>query len=306
MTGIVIRGSRNIFTVRLDGTVSDIECRLKGKVLKTKLEYLNPLAPGDRVVIDRDKIDFAQGRITAVEDRKNILTRIKQKGQRPQVLACNIDLVLCVTSPEQPPFRPRFLDRALLQADIAGIPAVIVCNKSDLFNNDPDTECRLKDFQRLGYTVIRVSATIGTGISELYARIAGTCTVLLGQSGVGKSSLIKALSPDTDIRIGLLNQKYDRGNHTTVMAELLNITSDTQTHIIDTPGIRTLIPAGIAADELIHYMHDCAPLAGTCQYGLSCLHINDPGCSIIAAVKTGAIHPDRYTSFLRIRDDLAR
>jgi ribosome biogenesis GTPase len=120
---------------------------------------------------------------------------------------------------------------------------------------------------------------------------------------VGKSSLLNVLLPELNIKTGGINQKYDRGNHTPVLASMVEINADTQ--IIDTPGIRRFVPDGIKADELIHHMWEFAPLAGKCSFGLSCSHRREPGCKIMEAADAGIIHEDRYTSFLRIYDELA-
>jgi ribosome biogenesis GTPase len=229
-----------------------------------------------------------------------------------QLLAANVDLVLCVTTPCSPPFRPRFLDRTLLQADIAGIRPVIVCNKSDLAAErpDPDVDERLEDYIRIGYEVLWVSAHSGEGLAELRTLLEGRLSVLVGQSGVGKSSLVNALIPGQETRVGAINEKNDRGNHTTAMSILLTLPSigdkaSAGTFIIDTPGIRRLLPDGITADELLLYMREFSPLAGKCTYGMSCSHRTEPGCKIMEAVYAGVIHEDRYESFLRIQDELS-
>ena len=295
--GLVVRGSRNLFTVRVNG--GEIECRIKGKVLKGVEGYYNPLSPGDVVEIE-------DGQIVALEKRQNEFARYNQKGQAPQLLAANVDLVVCVTSVSSPPFRPRFLDRALLQADAAGIPAAIVCNKYDLAQDgeDPDTEERLSDFQRIGFPVFRLSVLSGEGLDEFKQFISGKFSVLVGQSGVGKSSLVMALIPGLEIKTGAVNEKFNRGNHTTTQGVLLEA-SDSKTRIVDTPGIRRFAPAGIHPDDLILYMREFAPLAGKCSYGLSCSHETEPGCKIMEAVHAGVIHEDRYESFLRIRKELS-
>jgi ribosome biogenesis GTPase len=283
-----------------------LECRLKGKVLKGVEGFYNPLAPGDRVRFEPDAAHDGTGLILGLEERRNLLTRFNQKGQSPQLLAANVDMILCVTTPASPPFRPRFLDRALAQGEIANIPTVIVVNKYDLSEDDPDVEERLEDFSRIGYRVLRVSAKTGEGMEKFRKLVRDRLSVLLGQSGVGKSSLVNALVPGRNIRVGAINEKYDRGNHTTTLSlmEAIPGLGDTGTYIIDTPGIRRFVPHGITGDDLVHYMREFAPLAGTCTYGHSCSHVTEPGCKILEAVSAGVIHEDRYESFLRIRDEL--
>jgi ribosome biogenesis GTPase len=296
LKALVVRGSRNVFILRTDE--GEIECGIKGKILKGVEGYYNPLAPGDIVEIEG-------GQIIGLEKRRNGFARFNQKGQSPQLLAANVDIILCVATPVSPPFRPRFLDRILLQADYAGIPPALVINKYDLADDDPDTEERLEDFIRIGIPVFRVSALAGTGLEEFRDFIKGKFSVLVGQSGVGKSSLVKTLIPDLEIRTGTLNEKYDRGNHTTTQPVLLDVPGLVGTRIIDTPGIRRFAPERIPPEDVIFYMKEFAPLAGKCSYGLSCSHETEPGCKIMEAVHAGVIHEDRYESFLRIKDEMA-
>jgi ribosome biogenesis GTPase len=139
-------------------------------------------------------------------------------------------------------------------------------------------------------------------MDDLRSFIAGKKTVLLGQSGVGKSSLINALAPAFKMRTGLLNEKYDRGTHTTTLSVMLEL--ENQTFIIDTPGIRRMVPYGVTAADLILYMKEFAPFAGQCAFGHSCSHRSEAGCKILEAVTAGVIHEDRYESFVRIQDEL--
>jgi ribosome biogenesis GTPase len=301
MKGLIIRGTKNIFTVKSErGDI--IECRLKGKVLKTSEDFYNPLAPGDFVLYDDDPLHSGTGLITSLVTRKNAFTRFNQKGQSSQLLASNVDLLCCITTPASPPFRPRFLDRVLLQGEKADIPTIIICNKQDLSDDEIDVEERLEDYIRIGYPVFRVSAKTGEGMEALTSYVQGKSSVMLGQSGVGKSSLINALI-GVDIKTGIVNEKYDRGNHTTTLAALYEMPNNTGI-IIDTPGVRQLIPDGIDAADVILYMKEFAPLAGKCSYGMSCSHETEAGCKIMEAVHAGVIHEDRYESFLRIKEEL--
>ena len=303
LKGLVIRSSRNIITARIDtqGGTKELECRIKGKVLKGGDDLYNPIAPGDWVVLEREK-DADTAMILSVEERRNFFSRFNQKGSASQILAANVDLVLCICTPVSPPFRPRFLDRVLLQADIAGIEAIVICNKIDIEYDDIDVDERLEEYSRIGYKVLRVSAKTREGLDELRQVIGGKLCVLAGQSGVGKSSIINALEPGLGIKEGELNEKYDRGVHTTTMSYMFQLTDGTR--FIDTPGVRRFIPDRVDSSEVINYMREFAPLAGKCSYGLSCSHRTETGCKIMEAVHAGVIHEDRYESFLRIIDDL--
>jgi len=312
LKGLVIQSSRNIMIVKAETEkgFEYLECRIKGKVLKGQENLYNPAAPGDIVTMERTA-GSPQNRamILSVEKRRNAFSRFNQKGsssksetsRASQLLAANVDLVLCVCTPLSPPFRPRFLDRVLLQADIAGIETIVICNKIDLDCGDPDVNERLDEYSRLGYKVLYVSAKTGDGIEKLRVETGGKTCVLTGQSGVGKSSIINALQPDLKIKEGLLNEKYDRGVHTTTLSIMFELDN---ARMIDTPGVRRFIPDGIESADVIAYMREFAPLSGKCSFGLSCSHRTERGCKIMEAVHAGIIHEDRYESFLRIIGDL--
>jgi len=303
LKGLVFSTSHNNLTVRVEsaGVKEFLECRIKGKVLKTDEKFYNPIAPGDIVCVERQK-NSNSALVLSVEKRRNYFSRFNQKGSCSQLLAANVDLVLCVCSPVSPPFRPRFVDRVLLQADAAGIESAVICNKADIEYDDIDVDERIEEFVRLGYKVLKTSTKTGEGIEELRRIITEKTCVLTGQSGVGKSSLINALQPELDIREGALNEKYDRGIHTTTVSFMFELKDGTK--LIDTPGVRLFIPDGIKPDELVTLLREFSPLAGKCSFGLSCSHKTECGCKIMEAVAAGVIHEDRYESFLRITENL--
>ena len=292
MRGLVIGGGKKFFSGRpLGGGGVCVECRLKGKSLKETGRVYNPLAPGDIVLFSPTNC-----LIESREPRTNKFSRWNEKGRSSQVLAANIGLVLCVTSPLSPPFRPRFIDRVLLQAEAEGLPAAVVLNKCDLALSTED-DLRLRDFERLGYPVFRVSMVSGEGLGRLESFIAGKPALLIGQSGVGKSSILNRLFPTMNRKIGEINKKFDRGSHTTVLSERYE---NDRFVIIDTPGVRQFIPDGIAAADTALYMKEIAPLTGSCAFGASCTHTHEESCAVRAAVAAGIIHPDRYESFIRL------
>lgn len=281
-------------------------CPIKGKILKEVEGYYNPLAPGDWVEILPDGQDEHRGQIVSLVPRKNHFVRFNQKGNSPQILGANLDFLVVVTTPDEPPFRPRFVDRALIQADAEHIVPLIVLNKSDL-GLDPDTEERLADWERLGYSVLRVSAKTEEGMDELASHLSGKVSAFVGQSGVGKSSLLNMLDKRLALRTAGLSEKFGRGTHTTTKGMLFHLPPDQDgksASIIDTPGVRRFVLHDIAARDLALYFPEMENLVGKCSWGMSCTHTHEPGCKILEAVYAGVIHEQRYESWQRIREEI--
>lgn len=293
--GLILYGMNNIFTV-----LSEKEyflCRIKGKVLKQEESSYNPLAPGDEVLFLPSNPSDGKGLITERIPRKNAFIRWNRKKKSPQTVAANIDIVICVASIRTPPFRPRFIDRVLAAA--GNIPAAVVINKDDLSGEDWEEE-RIEDFRRIGYLVHRSSAETGKGIEDLKTLAAGKRSVWVGQSGVGKSSLLNHIIPGGDLETGEVSVKYDRGRHTTKNGRLY---FTPESEVIDTPGIRQIELHNILPEELQNHFPEFLNYVGECAFQ-PCSHREEPNCRVKAAVEEGLIHSDRYVSYLRIYEEL--
>jgi ribosome biogenesis GTPase len=241
-----------------------------------------------------------EGLIIEVRERKTSLTRWNKKGRAPQVLAANADLAVCVSSPSSPPFRPRFIDRLIVAAEAGRLKPVVVLNKTDL-PCPPETWERLAQYSRMGYQIHSCSAKSRRGIVELSGMLQGKTAVFVGQSGVGKSSLLNAMSQGLNLKVGEVSLKHDRGSHTTNYSMLLLL--DGGLRIIDTPGVRELELAEILPEEVGFHFRDFFSHAQRCDFQ-PCLHAGEPGCAVTLAVERGEIHPDRYESYLRIVREL--
>ncbi|MGX8677535.1 MAG: ribosome small subunit-dependent GTPase A [Sphaerochaetaceae bacterium] len=293
MEGTVTRGINNIYTVSSpDGTFL---CRIKGKILETKEPEYNPLAVGDHVQFNRTS--DAEGLITLRLPRRNCFQRWNPKGLANQTMAANVDLVLAVCSVESPPFRPRFIDRVI--ACSRGIEVAIVVNKSDILYTEDELE-RIELYRKLGYQAFSVSAKTGENIDVLKARIQGLTVALVGQSGVGKSTLVNSLIPSQSQKTGELCEKYNRGRHTTTHSTMIEGEGFV---LIDTPGVREFSvwhdDPHLISDAFVEF---AAP-SEKCEYHL-CLHDNEPGCEVKHEVEEGLIDPDRYESYIRMLHSL--
>ena len=313
MEGLVLGGSNNIFSIECDDGIIR-QCGIKGKKLQTEKAYYNPLAPGDRVVIEPDEKTEEQGLILSLVPRKNEYVRWNVKGRQPQLLAANVDRIVCVTTPDEPPFRPRFVDRVLAQAEYEEITPAIVVNKCDLeAAEDPDFEFRLTEWERIGYDVIRVSARTGEGIPQLAEYIEDKLCVFTGQSGVGKSSIINVLDSTCVLKTGSLSEKYGRGTHTTTRGTLIHLKLNEAllggrqgaiSSIIDTPGVRRFVLHEIEPEDLQLYFREIKPLVGQCSFGMSCTHTHEVGCKLLEAVYAGVVSEERFESWQRIKEEL--
>jgi len=295
-TGLVLTGRNNIFTVLVDDEL--ILCRLKGKRLEIDVRSHNPLAPGDIVSVGSINHDQESGVIEQRIERSNAFIRFNRKRDAPQTLAANVDEALCITSVREPQFRSRFVDRFLALAEDQGIPAAVIVNKTDL---DADAAAEAADrYRALGYPVFALSATSGNGMEGLRHHIAARLVVFVGQSGVGKSTLLNGLFGKEIQRVDQLSPRFLRGRHTTNAARLVQ---DGSLRIIDTPGVRELDIRTIEVGALAWGFREFRSFLGTCGYS-NCAHFNEPDCAVQAAVAAGDVLGERYESYVRLLAEL--
>ena len=295
--GTVVFGINRIYTVDLGGVT--VQCRLKGKILDSGVREYNPLAPGDRVSVQ--PTHPGEGLILARSERRNRFWRWNRKGRAVQTMAANLARVCCVASPQSPPFRPRFIDRVLVVAMTEAIPSTVVLNKidsKDAGEADRQIDERLSWFREVGVPVLYCSARTGDGMDAVRRLAADGPCALVGQSGVGKSSLLNALEPSLSLRTGDVSAKHNRGTHVTNYGRLI----ETECNVfIDTPGIREIDLYPLTKAEVVAGFPEFGDLR--CEYA-ACTHTHEPGCGVKAAAESGRIHPDRYESYVRILADL--
>jgi ribosome biogenesis GTPase / thiamine phosphate phosphatase len=294
--GLILTGINNIFTVQSEA--DNFLCEIKGKVLKDLDDVYNPLAAGDIVSFVVDDLSDKKGMIIERLKRRNEFSRWNNKRNSPQTIAANIDYLICVTSAGNPPFRPRFVDRVLVMAD-STIRVLIVLNKSDL-GIDRKTKIRMDDYRRIGYEVICCSAETGDNMDSLKKTIKGKIAAFIGQSGVGKSSLLNLIYPGHELKTGAVSVKYNRGRHTTNYSKLV---FEGNGGFIDTPGIREIEIFGINPEDLGCHFYEFEDPGRNCRFK-PCLHNKEPDCKVRQAVDDGTIHKDRFESYLRILKSL--
>jgi len=255
---------------------------------------LQDLVSGDRVLWQEEfsSNKKVKGVVTEIKQRHSVLKRlIRYEGLKP--VAANLDRVFVVTAPE-PPYSNRILDRYLIAIELAEIELVILLNKSDRLDDYPELLPALKKYSDMGYQVIPVSAQNEDGLDELKEALSDHTSVFVGQSGVGKSSLVNALLPDVDTSVSELSENSGLGTHTTTVSKLYHLPTGGQ--LIDSPGIREFALGHIEKADLEYGFRDFFPYQGQCKFR-NCRHISEPGCAILAAGKSKDIHPLRLESY---------
>lgn len=261
------------------------------------IRQIDPVAIGDCVrFLYAD--EGSTGVITEVLPRRNKLARSAAgKKELEQVIAANIDQIVMVFAAARPEPKWNLLDRYLVTAEAAEIPALICLTKLDLID-DGAFEDELSEYQALGYRIIRTSIVDQRGIDDLRDSLRGKTSVLIGKSGVGKTSLLNAVQPGLGLRVGEVSQRLNKGKHTTTQLEMIGL--DTGGGIIDTPGMREFEAWQLDDGDLALMFPEMRSLVGICRFGLDCTHTREPGCAIVQAVAQGRVSERRYHSYVRM------
>ena len=319
--GIVFRKSLGHYTVHTNG--QEIDCELSSRLHKQliyptadptslrhrvqavrEIEHIDPIAIGDQVRF----LDAGQGRglITEILPRRSKLSRpMPVPGQRvfEQVIVSNADQVLTVFAAASPTPKWGLLDRYLVTAEAAGLPSRIIITKMDLANKNETLEKDLDIYRRIGYPIHLVCSSTGDGLEELKQALHGRMSVLIGKSGVGKTSLMNALQPGLGLRVKAVSQgDVGKGRHTTSHLQMFEL--DFGGTLVDTPGMREFGLWDISSEDLASLFPEMERYVGQCKFGLSCQHDHEPGCAIRKAVMMEEINPYRYQSYLRLREEL--
>ena len=292
LQGLIIKAQSGFFTAETG--LGLVVCQLRGK-LKQGRATGDIAALGDKVWVT--VLEDKTGVIEEVEERKQAIVRLdpRPQGEYQQVLLANADQAVFVFACAHPKPKLRMLDRFLVIAEKQNVLPIIVANKIDLVDDPKET---FGMYERIGYRVIYTSIETGAGIDELKTALAGKISAFAGPSGVGKSSLLNVLHPKLDLEVGEVSQAMKKGTHTTVTREMFAL--DGGGYVADTPGWKSLALWDTEPEEMEAYFPELRDLVQGCQFS-DCTHTHEPKCAVLAAVKDGRVHPERFDSFLRLR-----
>lgn len=303
-TGMCVRSTGSQYDVLLDDSAGEvIPCKVKGNFRLKGIRTTNPVAVGDRVTLLRNADGSAY--ITAVAPRRNyIIRRASNLSKEASILAANLDGCMLVATLKHPVTATTFIDRFLATAEAYSVPATLVINKTDLLDTDDDRELLEAVrylYESIGYTVVPVSAQTGEGLDRLRELLQGRTTLLSGNSGVGKSTLINDLIPGLDLRTAAISDVHDQGTHTTTFSEMFPLPFGGW--IIDTPGVRGFGTIEMTPQEVSHYFPEIFRASDECRFG-DCSHTHEPGCAVLKAMEENRIAQSRYNSYLSILNEI--
>ena len=300
MHGLIIKNTGSWYTVKTDdGRI--VESKVKGNFRLKGIRSTSPVAVGDYV----DIIMNAEGTalISAIDDRKNyIIRKASNLSKQSQIIAANLDQALLIITIKQPETSTTFIDRFLAGAEAYRVPVVLVFNKTDLLNDDERhyQQQMVTLYETIGYPCIEISAETGMGIDQLQTLLKQKVTLVSGNSGVGKSTLINAIIPHADQRTAEISNAHGTGMHTTTFSEMIELAEGG--YLIDTPGIKGFGTFDIEREELTSYFKEIFEFSKDCKFN-NCTHTHEPGCAVLQAVENHYISVSRYQSYLNMLAD---
>ena len=284
--------------IELDGL--ERPATIRGLLTELDTGYINPVAVGDKVTVTED--GAGAWAIESVQARRTVLARPDPfLAPRQQVIAANVDQLLIVSSWREPDLWPELIDRYLIAATLSEISPIVCINKADLIDDLREYEAAIQIYRDMGYRTLATSAITGEGLSDLRAELVGRLTVVVGLSGTGKSSLMSAVQPGLDLRIGEISQAHHQGRHTTTQASMYRL--DGGGYVADTPGIREFGLAGLTLGELPLFFPEIDELAAECRFS-NCAHLEEPKCAVRRAEQEGRVFASRVASYRAIFDEL--
>ena len=294
-TATVVRATGSWYDVLHDGAM--LRCRIRGKLRLKGVRSTNPVVVGDEAVCEADGGDCV---IVDIVPRRNyVIRRASNLSKESHIIAANVDQALLMVTLRSPETPKEFADRFLVTCEAYKVPAAILLSKIDLQDAEAVAEFRAV-YEGAGYRVLEVSAKEGRGVEEVRELLAGRTTLVSGNSGVGKSTLIQTIDPSLDIRTGEISDSHHKGRHTTTFSTMYPLAEGGA--VIDTPGIKGFGLLDIDDAELWHYFPEMMRVAPGCRF-YNCTHTHEPGCAVVEAVKAGEIAWSRYESYLKILDD---
>jgi ribosome biogenesis GTPase len=303
MRGTVYKSTGSWYTVKSDeGDFYD--CRIKGKFRIKGITSTNPVAVGDEVVFDLEQNgDETVGIITKIEERKNyIIRKSVNLSKQVHIIAANLDQAFLLVTLNNPTTYTAFIDRFLVTAEAYDIPAILLFNKLDSYNQDEmaEVDYLMQLYKNIGYEVIGISAKNGEGVELVKKKMAGKTSLVSGNSGVGKSTLVNALEPGLQLKTSKISEQHLQGQHTTTFAEMYDLSFDAR--IIDTPGIKGFGVVLMEKDELGDYFPEFFELKSKCKFN-NCLHLEEPKCAVKEALENNEIAWNRYRSYVQMLED---
>ena len=301
MRGLIIRNTGSWYTVRTDDG-GQFDCKVKGTFRLKGIRSTNPVAVGDVVTITPGA-DGQTALIDGIEYRRNyIIRRASNLSKQSHIIAANVDMAALIVTIAHPETSTTFIDRFLASAEAYRVPVLIVFNKTDLYDDAERGQMQrlVSLYQDIGYRCVTCSAETGDGIDELRAELQGQTTLLSGNSGVGKSTLLNLLVPDADAKTAEISAAHDSGMHTTTFSQMFFLPQGGA--LIDTPGIKGFGTFDMEREEVSHYFREIFQASAECRFG-NCTHTHEPGCAVLQAVAEGSIAESRFNSYLSMLED---